>query len=86
MQGVKDALLVYDLDLNQCKILKDITTSCEHILQKLEQILDGFGGMVPRDGSPVGKKRRLTRLDWPPEDIEKLRSRITSNIELLKVT
>jgi hypothetical protein len=64
--------------------LKDIDRGCRNVLEELQRILDKNSELKAVSGS-VG--RRLTRvwkrLNWKPEDISELRSRISTNVGLL---
>jgi hypothetical protein len=64
--------------------LHDIAKGCRNVLEKLDNILDKYGELSSRQKG-VGKrvKRVWKRLKWEPEDIQSLRSRISSNISLL---
>ena len=63
--------------------LEDIDQGCRNVLNDLQQILNKNSELRPETGS-VGKriKRVWKRLHWKPEDIDELRSRITTNIGL----
>lgn len=64
--------------------MKDIADGCHNVLDTLEKTLDKYGEL---NSNPkvIGKnvKRVWKRLKWEPEDIQELRSRISSNITLL---
>ena len=64
--------------------LRDIAECCRNVLDDLDRILDNYRELSSAPES-VGKrvKRAWKRLKWEPEDISKLRSRISSNINLL---
>jgi hypothetical protein len=64
--------------------LRDIAEGCRNVLGDLDRILDKYRELSSHPES-VGKrvKRVWKRLKWEPEDISALRSRISSNINLL---
>jgi hypothetical protein len=64
--------------------LEDIDKGCRNVLDELERILKKNTELSSESGS-VGKriKRVWKRLQWEPEDIDKLRSRISTNIAFL---
>jgi Cdc6-like AAA superfamily ATPase len=73
-----------ELDNNQKRDLEDIDKGCQTVLEELQRILDKNSELSSETGS-VGKriKRVWKRLNWKPEDIDKLRSRISTNIGFL---
>jgi hypothetical protein len=64
--------------------LEDIDKGCRNTLDELQQILDQNSELGSESGS-VGRriKRVWKRLNWKPEDIDELRSRISTNVGLL---
>jgi Cdc6-like AAA superfamily ATPase len=64
--------------------LEDIDKGCRNVLDDLQRIVDKYSELSSESGS-VGKriKRVWKRLKWDPEDINKLRSRISTNISFL---
>jgi hypothetical protein len=66
--------------------LEDIDKGCRNVLDELQRILDKNTELSSETGS-VGKriKRVWKRLNWKPEDIDELRSRIGTNIGFLNV-
>jgi hypothetical protein len=73
-----------ELDNKQKTDLEDIDKGCRNILDELQLLLDKNSELSSGSGS-VGKriKRVWKRLYWKPEDIDKLRSRISTNIGFL---
>lgn len=73
-----------ELENNQKRDLEDIDKGCRTVLEELQRILDKNSELSSESGS-VGKriKRVWKRLNWKPEDINKLRCRISTNIEFL---
>ena len=73
-----------ELNNDQKRDLEDIDKRCRNILEELQQILNQNSELSSESGS-VGKriKRVWKRLNWKPEDIDELRSRINTNIGFL---
>jgi Cdc6-like AAA superfamily ATPase len=73
-----------EINNDQKRDLEDIDKSCRNVLEELQQILDKNSELSSESGS-VGKriKRVWKRLNWKPEDIDELRSRIRTNIGFL---
>jgi Cdc6-like AAA superfamily ATPase len=69
---------------DQKRDLEDIDKGCRNVLDDLERILDKNTELSSESGS-VGKrvKRVWKRLKWDPDDINKLQSRISTNIGFL---
>ena len=65
--------------------MEDIDQSCRNVLDELQQIIDKNSELSPPESGSVGKKikRVWKRLKWKPEDIDELRSRISTNIGFL---
>ena len=65
--------------------MEDIDQSCRNVLDELQQILDKNSELSsPESGSVGGRIKRVwKRLKWKPEDINELRSRISTNIGFL---
>jgi Cdc6-like AAA superfamily ATPase len=66
--------------------LEDIDKGCRNVLNELQGLLDKNTELSSETGS-IGKKfkRVWKRLNWKPEEINELRSRICTNIGLLNV-
>jgi hypothetical protein len=66
--------------------LEDIDKGCRNVLDELQRIVDKNTELRSENGG-VGKriKRVWKRLKWEPEDIDRLRSRISTNIGFLNV-
>ncbi|KFY46625.1 hypothetical protein V494_00395, partial [Pseudogymnoascus sp. VKM F-4513 (FW-928)] len=73
-----------ELSTDQKRDLEDIDKGCRNVLDELQRIVDKNSEVGIACGS-VGKriKRVWKRLNWKPEDINELRSRISTNISLL---
>jgi Cdc6-like AAA superfamily ATPase len=73
-----------ELNNDQKRGLEDIDKGCRNVLNELQQILDKNSELSSESGS-VGKriKRVWKRLNWKLEDIDELRSRISTNIGFL---
>ncbi|CZR68455.1 related to 2-5A-dependent ribonuclease [Phialocephala subalpina] len=78
------AFLNRELNDDQKRDLEDIDKGCRNILDELQQILDKNSELSSESGT-IGKriKRVWKRLNWKPEDIDELRSRISTNIGFL---
>ncbi|KFY18128.1 hypothetical protein V492_00128 [Pseudogymnoascus sp. VKM F-4246] len=84
---LQDAAVAFpdqELDNERKRSLEDIDRGCRNVLDELQRIIDKNIELSPESGS-VGKriKRVWKRLNWKPEDINQLRSRISTNISLL---
>ena len=87
LQDIEVVLSETDLSTQQKTELREIVDSCFKVLLKLEQTLDKYGKLKldpMRIESRV--KRVWRRLNWEPEDINELRSRIVSNVLLLNTS
>ena len=73
-----------ELDSDQKRDLEVIDQGCRNVLDELQRILDRNSELGSESGS-VGKRMRRVwkRLNWKPEDIDELRSRISTNIGFL---
>ena len=73
-----------ELNNEQAKELQEIANGCRNVLEKLELTLHKYGELQPRSKG-VGRriKRVWKRLQWEPDDIRDLRSRIVVNVTLL---
>jgi hypothetical protein len=64
--------------------LEDIDKGCRNVLDELQQILDKNTEPSSESGSVSKRVKRVwKRLKWDPKDINKLRSRISTNIGFL---
>ncbi|KAH8786634.1 hypothetical protein BGZ57DRAFT_817784, partial [Hyaloscypha finlandica] len=75
-----------ELNNDQKGDLEGIDTGCRNVLDELQRILDKNSELSSESGG-VGKriKRVWRRLNWKPEDIDELRSRISTYIGFLSV-
>ena len=89
VEDVKVVLSQRNLTSDQRKELADIFVGCKNVLNTLRKTLDKYQEL---DSDPMcsGPKsfgfklrRGWKRLRFEPEDVQELRSRITSNISLL---
>ena len=81
---LQDADVAYpnqELSTDQKRDLEDIDKGCRNVLDELQRIVDK-NSEVGTECRSVGKriKRVWKRLNWKPEDINELRSRISTNI------
>jgi hypothetical protein len=86
LQDVEVVLSEPDLTSLQKTELREIADGCLNVLQKLEQTLGKYGELKS-DSRRIGKrvKRVWKRLNWEPEDVKELRSRIVTNVTLLNI-
>jgi len=84
LQDVEIVLSERELTGQQSADLRDIADGCRNVLNELEKLLDKYRELGSGPES-VGKrvKKVWKRLKWEPEDIQELRSRISTNIGLL---
>jgi hypothetical protein len=89
IEDVKVVLPQRDLTSEQREELGNITVGCSNVLNTLKETLDKYQEL---DSDPKGSdpksfgfkfRKVCKRLRLEPEDIQELRSRITSNITLL---
>ena len=73
-----------ELSSKQKTELDDIDCGCRNILNELEKMLDKYSELGPVPMS-VGKrvKRVWKKLKWDPNDIQKLRDRVISNVQFV---
>jgi hypothetical protein len=72
-------------DSQEKKNLQDITTICRNVLEELEKISAKYRDLESKpEGAPEKVRRVWKRLQWEPEDVRDLRSRICSNTFLLE--
>ncbi|KAI9803499.1 MAG: hypothetical protein M1825_001842 [Sarcosagium campestre] len=73
-----------ELRIEQEAELKQIANGCRNVLNQLEHTLEEYDELKSGHGSVNKRAKRIwKRLKWEPEDIEQLRSRISTNIGLL---
>ncbi|KFY91994.1 hypothetical protein V498_05199 [Pseudogymnoascus sp. VKM F-4517 (FW-2822)] len=84
---LQDAAVVFpnrELDNDQERDLEDVDKGCRIVLDELQRILDrNIELSSESEGVGSRMKRVWRRLNWKPEDIDQLRSRINTNISLL---
>jgi hypothetical protein len=84
LNDVEVVLSEPDLHDEQKKELETIVIGCINVLKDLEQTLDKYAEFRSDPGSVKTRVKRVwKRLQWEPEDIRELRSRIISNVTLL---
>jgi hypothetical protein len=73
-----------ELSADQKRDLEDIDKGCRNVLDELQRIVDKNSELGSEYGSVSKRIKRVwKRLSWKPEDINELRSRISTNIGLL---
>lgn len=89
LNDVKVVLPQRDLCAEQRKNLVSVFEGCHHVLVMLQSILGDYPELdlnLQGNGTKGWHhraKRARKRMKWEPEEIERLRARITSNISLL---
>ncbi|ELR09111.1 hypothetical protein VC83_04395 [Pseudogymnoascus destructans] len=84
LQDADVAFPKQELNTDQKRDLEVIDKGCQNVLDELQRILDKYSELGSEYAS-VGKriKRVWKRLNWKLEDIDELRSRISTNIGFL---
>jgi hypothetical protein len=84
LQDVEVAISEPDLSNEHKKELREISNSCLNVLKILEETLGKYSELNSSSGGVRSKVKRMwKRLQWEPEDIKDLRSRIVANVTLL---
>jgi hypothetical protein len=84
LQDVDVVISEHELNDHQKTNLREISSSCQNVLDKLEQTLDKYRELESRPGHPGERMKRIwKKLKWEPEEIRELRDRITANVALL---
>jgi hypothetical protein len=84
LQDIEVILPEPNLYTQQSIELKEITDGCVSILENLQRTLNKYGELKSDPRSVGLKMKRIwKRLQWEPEDIKELRSRIVINVTLL---
>ncbi|KAG4441137.1 hypothetical protein IFR05_003358 [Cadophora sp. M221] len=84
LQDADVAFPKQEINTDHKRDLEDIDKGCQNVLGKLQRILDKISELSSESGN-FGKriKRVWKRLNWKPEDIDELRSRISTNVGFL---
>jgi Cdc6-like AAA superfamily ATPase len=73
-----------ELSADQKRDLEDIDKGCRNLLDELQRIIDTNSELITGSGGVSSRITRVwKRLNWKPEDIDQLRSHISTNIGLL---
>lgn len=89
VEDVRVVLPQRNLTIEQGEKLADIFVGCQNVLDTLKRTLDKYQELdsdstySDPDSFSFKLRRGWKRLRFEPEDVRKLRSRITSNISLL---
>ncbi|PMD60183.1 uncharacterized protein K444DRAFT_398526 [Hyaloscypha bicolor E] len=84
LQDIDINLSDHELNDQQQIRLQEISSSCRNVLNELEETARKYQVLEYKGGSlSIKAKRVWKRLNLEPEDIRKLRDRITSNVLLL---
>lgn len=66
--------------------MEEIDKSCRNILDELQQILNKNKELISDNGNISKRIKRIwKRLNWNPEDVNELRSRLNTNVNLLSL-
>jgi hypothetical protein len=85
LQDVEVSLSEQELNDEQKEDLQSIADSCRNVLYSLEKSLSKYDEPISDSGAVDKRAKRVwKRLNWEPEEITELRSRIVANIALLK--
>jgi hypothetical protein len=84
LQDIDDILTARDLTNHQQTELGNVIKNCQSVLQELDKIIIKFKELDPVAKGVDGKPRRVwKRFRWVQKDIDELRSRILSNVQVL---
>jgi hypothetical protein len=84
LRDVEDVLPEHEMTDQQATELNIVASGCRNTLEKLEETLKKYHGLNSGPMTTSSKLKRVwKRLEWAPEDIKELRSRIISNVTLL---
>lgn len=73
-----------ELDAYQRSDLQHLVSSCQDVLETLEETLDKYRDLHSDNGKLRSRVKRVwKRVNWEPDDIRELRERITLNTTLL---
>ena len=77
MKETEELLSQQNLSVQQKEKLRVATAGCEDVLQDLDELLVRYGSMGTKS------QRTFDRLGFGTEDIDSIRTRLTSNVTLL---
>ena len=84
LRDLEDILPQRELTDRQKADLAHITQACDDILRELDKVIDKYCILNTKPNSIGRKSRKLwKRLQWEPDDVKELRSRIVSNITVV---
>jgi hypothetical protein len=73
-----------DLNDRQTSELQEVSQGCTIVLEQLNKIIDKHSEIHLSSAGIRNRSRRVwKRFKWEPDDVQQLRSRLTSNISLL---
>lgn len=84
LRDIEDILSEQELTDRQGKDLRGILQECHNVPNDVGRVLSKYYDLDSSPKKLSDKSRRVwKRLEWEPNDIQDLRSRVTSNIALL---
>ena len=84
LQDLDDLVSQRDLSDKQKADLSQITQACGNVLGELDKVIDKYYTLDTKPNGFGRKSRKVwKRLQWEPDDVKDLRSRIVSNITIL---
>ncbi|KFZ00163.1 hypothetical protein V500_01159 [Pseudogymnoascus sp. VKM F-4518 (FW-2643)] len=84
LQDAEVALQNRELNIEQKRDLEEVYRGCRNVLDELQGILDKNNELSSESEGVASRIKRVgKRLNWKPEDINELRSRISTNIGFL---
>lgn len=82
----EDFISAQDLDSERRSRLEDSINGCTEVLQDLNKVAEKYSKLDKARGKFNKIQRIWKRLEWEPEDVNQIRSRLTSNILILDAT
>ena len=84
LEDLEDVLSVQELSSEQKESLEDAKQGCTEVLLDLNKVAEKYSELDKASKKFDDRIRRVwKRLKWEPQDVQQLRSRLTSNITLL---
>ncbi len=82
----EDLVSAQDLDSDRQSRLEDAIKGCTEVLQDLNKVAEKYSKLDKAQGKFNKIQRIWKRLEWEPQDVNQVRSRLTSNILILDAT
>jgi predicted nuclease with TOPRIM domain len=84
LEDLEGLTLARELNTEHRSRLKEVEQACTEVLQDLEEVAEKYSELEKTSKKFDDRVRRVwKRLKWEPEDVNQLRSRLTSSITLL---